>query len=72
MISVGIAGRTGCTRVEPLRILCRHPGVELTAITSLGEAGTAVADLFPSLSGRIDQRFRDPADAGLDQVLLSP
>lgn len=65
MISVGIVGGTGYTGVELLRILCRHPGVEIAAITSRGEAGTAVADLFPSLRGRIDLRFRDPADAGL-------
>lgn len=65
MISVGIVGGTGYTGVELLRILCRHPGVELAAITSRGEAGTAVADLFPSLRGRIGLRFCDPADAGL-------
>lgn len=65
MISVGIVGGTGYTGVELLRILCRHPGVELAAITSRGEAGTAVAELFPSLRGRIGLRFCDPADAGL-------
>ncbi len=65
MISVGIVGGTGYTGVELLRILCRHPEVKLAAITSRGEAGTAVAALFPSLRGRIDLRFCDPADAGL-------
>lgn len=65
MISVGIVGGTGYTGVELLRILCRHPDVTLAAITSRGEAGTAVSDLFPSLRGRVDLRFRDPADAGL-------
>jgi N-acetyl-gamma-glutamyl-phosphate reductase len=39
--------------------------VELTAITSRGEAGTAVADLFPSLRGQVDLRFCDPTDAEL-------
>jgi N-acetyl-gamma-glutamyl-phosphate reductase len=34
------------------------------AITSRGEAGTAVADLFPHLRGRVDLRFREP-DPGL-------
>jgi N-acetyl-gamma-glutamyl-phosphate reductase len=60
MIKVGIVGGTGYTGVELLRLLAQHPEVEMTAITSRGEAGTAVADLFPHLRGRVDLRFRDP------------
>lgn len=51
MIRVGVVGGTGYTGVELLRLLVRHPEVELGVITSRGEAGTAVADLFPSLRG---------------------
>jgi N-acetyl-gamma-glutamyl-phosphate reductase len=47
-----------------LRLLARHPGAQVAAITSRGEAGTAVADLFPHLRGRVDLRFRDP-DPGI-------
>lgn len=65
MIKVGIVGGTGYTGVELLRLLARHPQVELTAITSRGEAGTAVADLFPSLRGQVGLRFCDPTDAEL-------
>jgi N-acetyl-gamma-glutamyl-phosphate reductase len=65
MIKVGIVGGTGYTGVELLRLLARHPQVELTAITSRGEAGTAVADLFPSLRGHIGLRFSDPKEANL-------
>jgi N-acetyl-gamma-glutamyl-phosphate reductase len=65
MIKVGIVGGTGYTGVELLRLLARHPQAELTAITSRGEAGTAVADLFPSLRGHIGLRFSDPKDANL-------
>jgi hypothetical protein len=39
MIKVGIVGGTGYTGVELLRLLARHPEVELTAITSRGDAG---------------------------------
>jgi N-acetyl-gamma-glutamyl-phosphate reductase len=39
--------------------------VQLVAITSRGEAGTAVADMFPSLRGRVDLKFSDPAQASL-------
>lgn len=67
MIKVGVVGGTGYTGVELLRLLARHPEVELTAITSRGDAGTAVADMFPSLRGRISLRFVAPQDAALER-----
>jgi N-acetyl-gamma-glutamyl-phosphate reductase len=67
MIKVGIVGGTGYTGVELLRLLAQHPEVEMTAITSRGEAGTAVADMFPSLRGRVALKFSDPKDAPLDR-----
>jgi N-acetyl-gamma-glutamyl-phosphate reductase len=63
MITVGIVGGTGYTGVELLRLLAQHPEVELVTITSRAEAGGAVADMFPSLRGRISLRFSDPATA---------
>jgi N-acetyl-gamma-glutamyl-phosphate reductase len=66
MIKVGIVGGTGYTGVELLRLLARHPDVELAAITSRGEAGTAVADMFPSLRGAVSLKFSDPQVAPLD------
>lgn len=65
MIKVGIVGGTGYTGVELLRLLVAHPDVEIAAITSRGEAGTAVAGMFPSLRGRVDLAFSDPAAADL-------
>jgi N-acetyl-gamma-glutamyl-phosphate reductase len=65
MIKVGIVGGTGYTGVELLRLLARHPEVELAAITSRGEAGKAVADMFPSLRGSVGLNFSDPKDAPL-------
>lgn len=65
MIKVGIVGGTGYTGVELLRLLARHPEVELLAITSRGEAGTPVADMFPSLRGAVSLKFSDPKDAPL-------
>ncbi|MBU2549052.1 MAG: N-acetyl-gamma-glutamyl-phosphate reductase [Proteobacteria bacterium] len=53
MIKTAIVGASGYTGVELLRILAVHPGVELTAVTSRQEAGRRVADLFPSLDGRL-------------------
>jgi N-acetyl-gamma-glutamyl-phosphate reductase len=70
MIKVGIVGGTGYTGVELLRLLAQHPEVELAAITSRGEAGSAVADMFPSLRGRVALRFSDPASAPLKDCQL--
>lgn len=64
-IKVGIVGGTGYTGVELLRLLALHPNVELTAITSRGDAGLRVADMFPNLRGYIDLAFSDPATANL-------
>jgi N-acetyl-gamma-glutamyl-phosphate reductase len=65
MIKVGVVGGTGYTGVELLRLLCQHPQAELKTITSRGEAGLPVADMFPSLRGRVGLRFSDPKDADL-------
>jgi len=64
-IKVGIVGGTGYTGVELLRLLAVHSGVELAVITSRGEAGLPVADMFPSLRGYVDLRFSDPAQVDL-------
>ena len=65
MIKVGIIGGTGYTGVELLRLLAVHPQVSLHAITSRGEAGTPVSELFPSLRGYLDLEFVNPARADL-------
>ncbi len=66
-IKVGIVGGTGYTGVELLRLLAIHPQVELAAITSRGDAGLPVAEMFPSLRGYVDLAFTDPANANLAQ-----
>jgi len=59
-IKAGIVGGTGYTGVELLRLLVAHPEVELSLITSRGDAGTAVADMFPNLRGALDIAFTEP------------
>lgn len=66
MIKVGIVGGTGYTGVELLRLLTRHPQVELQAITSRKESGMPVAEMFPNLRGRLDLAFSAPEEAGLE------
>jgi N-acetyl-gamma-glutamyl-phosphate reductase len=63
MIKAGIVGGTGYTGVELLRLLVQHPQVQLAAITSRKEAGSAVSAMFPSLRGHVDLAFSAP-DAG--------
>jgi len=67
MIKVGIVGGTGYAGVELLRLLARHPLVELTIITSRSEAGVAVADMFPNLRGAVDLVFSAPDTSALAQ-----
>ncbi len=70
MIKIGIVGGTGYTGVELLRILARHPEADLVAVTSRAESGMPVADMFPSLRGRVSIAFSDPAKSSLDQCDL--
>lgn len=67
MIRVSIVGGTGYTGVELLRLLAVHPEVEIAAITSRGESGRAVADLFPNLRGHLDLQFSEPDPARLNE-----
>ncbi|WP_188149912.1 N-acetyl-gamma-glutamyl-phosphate reductase [Teredinibacter waterburyi] len=66
MIKVGIVGGTGYTGVELLRLLAQHPEVSVDVITSRGEAGKPVSDLFPNLRGHYSLCFSEP---DLDQLL---
>ena len=65
MIKTAVVGGTGYTGVELLRLLAGHPGVELAVITSRGEAGRPVAELFPNLRGCLDLAFSAPDVAAL-------
>lgn len=67
MIKVGIIGGTGYTGVELLRLLSVHSEVEIKVITSRGEKGRAVSDLYPSLRGHVDLAFSEPDMATLKQ-----
>jgi len=70
MVKVGIVGGTGYTGVELLRLLAKHPEVELTVITSRSEAGSAVADLYPNLRGHVELNFSEPNTDTLKQCDL--
>jgi|SRR5579883_52944 len=59
-IRIAILGGSGYTAVELIKILLRHPNAEIVAITSRQDEH--IADLHPSLLGRIDLRCQ-PFDA---------
>ncbi|KOR31268.1 N-acetyl-gamma-glutamyl-phosphate reductase [Achromatium sp. WMS2] len=70
MLHIGIVGGTGYTGSELIRILCKHPNVELTCITSRGDSGTSVNNMFPNLRGHVDTMFSTPEDAPLKECDL--
>lgn len=59
-VKVAVLGGSGYTAFELLKILLRHPGAEVVAVTSRDRQ--PVADYHPSLTGRIDLAC-EPFDA---------
>jgi N-acetyl-gamma-glutamyl-phosphate reductase len=54
MIRVGIVGATGYAGAELVRILCGHPQVELTILTSRQFAGVRFDEVYPAMAGRVN------------------
>jgi len=71
-MKVAVVGASGYTGLELLRILLRHPRVEIAAITSEQRAGRPVGEAFPALAGLLDLRLEaaDPV-ALADRVDLA-
>ncbi|MDR2815309.1 MAG: N-acetyl-gamma-glutamyl-phosphate reductase [Proteiniphilum sp.] len=59
MINVSIAGGTGYTAGELLRILLRHPEVNIESVVSASSAGTPVAEMHRDLLGETNLVFSD-------------
>ena len=55
MAKVSIAGATGYTGIELLRLLVKHPEVEIVTLTAESHAGKNIAEVAPSLKGWVDQ-----------------
>ncbi len=54
---VAVVGASGYTGLELLRLLVRHPELEIEALTSERQAGTLLGDVYPAFRGVLDQRF---------------
>jgi N-acetyl-gamma-glutamyl-phosphate reductase len=61
MTKVAILGGSGYTALELIKILLRHPAVQIVAVTSRQEDTPHVAELHHSLAGRLDLRC-EPLD----------
>ncbi|NLX55099.1 MAG: N-acetyl-gamma-glutamyl-phosphate reductase [Planctomycetaceae bacterium] len=59
MIRIGVLGATGYTAVELIKILLRHPEVEIAVLTSRQEGNPHVAAVHPQLAGRLDMRLEN-------------
>jgi len=64
MIRVAIQGATGYTALELLRILLRHPHVQVTAVTSRSETGH-IGDVHPLVRGRLNLKLENLGPAQL-------
>jgi N-acetyl-gamma-glutamyl-phosphate reductase len=64
-VRVAVLGATGYTGVELLRLLARHPNVELTHLSSEQYRGKRADEVYPFLSGVVDATLGapDPAEA---------
>ena len=51
MINVGIAGASGYTGVELVKLISNHPETKLCAVTSNSYKGSSLTDIFPSMRG---------------------
>jgi N-acetyl-gamma-glutamyl-phosphate reductase len=74
LTKVGIVGASGYTGEELVRILARHPHVQLAAVCSRTLAGKAVADEIPRLRGIVDAELRfsasSPAECAASDVAV--
>lgn len=50
-IKAGVLGASGYTGAEAMRLLLRHPNVEMTLLTADRKAGQPVEDVYPHLGG---------------------
>ena len=59
MIRVAVAGASGYMGAELLRLLLRHPNIEIRGVTSDRLAGEPLAGTYPHLRGLTDLRFHE-------------
>jgi N-acetyl-gamma-glutamyl-phosphate reductase len=72
---IGIAGGSGYTGAELLRLLAGHPDLEVVVATGDTQAGTRAADLYPGLAAAYPDLVYEPYEPttfdGLDLAFLA-
>src|SRR5882672_5341454 len=58
--TAAIVGASGYSGQELIRLLLRHPRVDITQFTSRQYDGKAVADVFPRFRGQVSRTFVEP------------
>ena len=58
-VRVAVIGASGYAGLELVRLLARHPGCDLVALTSLEYPGLPMDQIFPALAGVVQLPFSD-------------
>ncbi len=64
-VKVAVFGASGYTGLELMRLLARHPEVELTDLTSREFQGRPVGEIFPALANIVELSFVPPEPSAI-------
>jgi N-acetyl-gamma-glutamyl-phosphate reductase len=67
-VKVAVIGASGYAGLELVRLLVRHPGCELSALTSLEYPGQPFAQVFPALAGIVELSFNPASPSEPEEV----
>lgn len=70
MINIGLVGGSGFTAGELLRILLKHPKVNISSVVSRTQAGFPVSKVHKDLVGETTLFFTDHLDQNIDVIFL--
>lgn len=70
MIKVGIVGGAGYTAGELIRILIRHPQVQILFVQSSSQAGRPISDIHSDLTGELNLLFSIDIHTNIDVLFL--
>src|SRR5512137_1682850 len=68
-VPVAVVGASGYSGEELVRLLLRHPHVELTAVTSRQYAGQTIAQVFPRFASFPRARQLHFSEPNIDQLV---
>src|SRR5947209_13948444 len=66
-VRIAILGATGYTALELIKILLRHPGAKIEALSSRQEGRPHLSAIHPSLTGRLDLCLEDLSPAAVTE-----